>query len=241
MTFTVLTLFPELIEPILAGSVLGRAQNKGAVTVNLKNLRDWATDKHHTVDDTPYGGGPGMVLRADIIDLALTDLKREKSNVDTILLTPQGKRFTQPIAESLAANERDLILIAGHYEGFDERVRALVDHELSLGDFVLTGGEIAAVAIIDAITRLLPGALGADNSAHEESHSLRDECKNRLLEYPQYTRPESFKPASKLSGVLKVPDILKTGDHAKIAAWRLTQAKERTQRASSVDTSGVKR
>lgn len=241
MTFAILTLFPELIEPILTGSVLGRALENGVVHIDLCNLRNWTTDRHKTVDDTPYGGGPGMVLRVDVIDRAIAALRQTYPTAVVILLTPQGARFTQERAETLAAAGRDIILVAGHYEGFDERVRQLVDQELSLGDFVLTGGELAAAAVVDAVTRLLPGALGDDLSAHEESHSLRDVDGTRLLEYPHYTRPERYTPESAGVGELAVPDVLKSGNHARINAWRRDQARQRTRRASSVDTPGVNR
>lgn len=237
MTFTILTLFPEQIAPILAGSVIGRAQMDGKFQVVLRNLRDWATDKHRTVDDSPYGGGAGMVLRVDVIDRALADLKSLATNhqpLTTVLLTPQGERFTQQIAEELATGDRDLILIAGHYEGFDERVRSLVGRQLSIGDFVLTGGELPAAVVVDAVARLLPGVL-AEGSTAEESFSLKaseanQASKARLLEYPHYTRPDSYIPVSKDVGELNVPDILKSGDHKKIAEWRFDQAQQRTKK-----------
>lgn len=238
MKFVFLTLFPDMIDGFLGQSILGRARGEGNLEVHIRNLRDWATDKHKSVDDTPYGGGPGMVLRVDVIDRALTDLRKEFPYADVALLTPQGERFTQQVAERIAGQDRDLILIAGHYEGFDERVRSLVDLQLSLGDFVLTGGEIAAIAITDAIARLLPGVLGDDASAHEESHSLRDDQGNRLLEYPHYTRPERYAPTSREVGELVVPEVLKSGDHGAIARWRREQAKVRTQ---IVDTPGSNR
>lgn len=228
MTFTILTLFPEQIAPILTGSVLGRAQGDGKFKVVLRDLREWATDKHKTVDDSPYGGGAGMVLRVDVIDRALSDLKStvngQRSTV--ILLTPQGERFQQGIAEELASSNRDIVLIAGHYEGFDERIRSLVDRQLSIGDYVLTGGELPAAVVVDAVARLLPGVLD-EASPNEESHSLKDETGRRLLEYPHYTRPDAYSPTSKDVGELTVPEILKSGDHAKIAAWRRNQSRGR--------------
>lgn len=257
MKFTILTLFPDMITPLISTSILGRAIGDGVIEVDVRNLRDWATsDAHRTVDDSPYGGGPGMVMRVDIIDRAMHDLRSQKSEVrsslpTTILLTPQGERFTQPIAEQLADDQTDLILIAGHYEGFDERIRALVDRQISIGDFVLTGGEIPAVAIVDAVTRLLPGVL-AEGSAAEESHSLKMEAQPfdssiresfgsaqvnqsqwRLIEYPHYTRPETYTPQSRPLGELTVPDVLRSGNHAQIAAWRRQQAYERTVRRHS--------
>lgn len=220
MKFTLLTLFPDMIEPFLSRSILGRAQKDGAVQVELRNLRDWAIDTHKTVDDTPYGGGAGMVLKVDVIDHALTDLKKDGAQV--ILLTPQGERFNQSIAQRLAAAQTDLILIAGHYEGFDERVRALVDRQISIGDYVLTGGELPAAVIIDAVARLLPGVVGNADSIKEESFS-----EAQILEYPHYTRPDRYAPHSKPElGELAVPDILKSGNHAAIAQWRLAQRKQ---------------
>lgn len=238
MKFTILTLFPEMIAPYLEQSILGRATKMGALQVEVRNLRDWAeSDAHRTVDDSPYGGGPGMVLRVDVIDRALADLRRQKSEVRSqkiILLTPQGERFTQETAERLAESQDDLILICGHYEGFDERIRLLVDEQISIGDFVLTGGELPALAIVDAVARLVPGVLGDTESAHEESHSLKDESGNRLLEYPHYTRPDTYTPISREIGSISVPEELKSGNHALIAKWRLEQARERTKRRSSI-------
>ena len=178
MTFTILTLFPDMIRPFLEQSILGRAAQAGTITVQLHNLRDWATDKHHTVDDTPYGGGAGMVLKVDVIDHALAELRTPTTTV--ILLTPSGKRFTQEVARTLADTDKDVLLIAGHYEGFDERVRMLVDQEISVGDFVLTGGELPAAIVVDAVARLLPNVLGNPASPQEESFSV-----DHPLEYPQ--------------------------------------------------------
>lgn len=210
----------------LTESIVSRAQKKGVVKINLINIRDFATDKHKTVDDTPYGGGPGMVMKVDVIDRALKNIKSQNSNLKikekTILLTPQGKTFDQRKAEELSKYDK-LILICGHYEGFDERIREhLVDEEISLGNFVLSGGEIPAMAITDAIVRLLPGALGKDESSAEESFSLKDEEGNILLEYPIYTKPADYKG-------WKVPEILMSGNHAEIKKWRLEEAKKRTQ------------
>lgn len=232
MKFTILTLFPEIVAPYLEQSIIGRAINNGAIEVDVRNLRDWATsDAHRSVDDSPYGGGPGMVLRVDVIDRAVHDLKSNvKSQMSkVVLLTPQGERFTQETAEELAADQNELILIAGHYEGFDERVRLLVDQQISIGDFVLTGGELPALVLVDAVARLLPDVLGADTSAHEESHSIKDESGQRLFEYPQYTRPDTYVPISQDLGELTVPDELKSGHHAAIKAWRVQQARERTR------------
>ncbi|MBI4022743.1 tRNA (guanosine(37)-N1)-methyltransferase TrmD [Candidatus Berkelbacteria bacterium] len=228
MKFAILTLFPEMLEPFLHGSILGRAIEQGVIEIELCNLRDWATDKHKSVDDTPYGGGPGMVLRVDVIDRALAELKSkvkgQRSKV--ILLTPQGQQFTQATAEQLVTDDRDLILIAGHYEGFDERVRSIVDRELSIGDYVLTGGELPAAVVVDAVARLLPGVLNPE-SLKDESFSTKSSI---TLEYPHYTRPDSYTPISQQLGELTVPDILKSGDHQKIAAWRLNEARKRTHK-----------
>jgi tRNA (guanine37-N1)-methyltransferase len=223
MKFTILTLFPTMIEPFLNESIIGRAREDGKLEIEIRQLRDWATDKHHTVDDTPYGGGAGMVLKVDVIDRALADLRTSTTRI--ILLTPQGQRFTQTMARDFAESKQDLILIAGHYEGFDERVRQLVDQEISIGDFVLTGGELPAAIIIDAIARLLPGTLGNPDSATEESFSDKSS-----LEYPHYTRPDSYQPTSQNLGDLAVPEILKSGNHGAIAHWREKQSIQRTNK-----------
>lgn len=252
MKIDIVTLFPEMIQPFVETSILGRSQKAGAFEVRLHQLRDWALDKHHTVDDTPYGGGPGMVIKIEVVDRALFDLKskikNQKSKVQrkmqneliphVILMTPQGRPFSQQIAHELSIKGH-LILVAGHYEGFDERIRTLVDDEISIGDYVLTGGELPAMVVTDAVVRLLPGVLGTDASSHEESFFLTSSLEisnssvqspKRLLEYPQYTRPESYQPSSISDATpLVVPDILKSGHHAAIEAWRLEQAKERTK------------
>lgn len=255
MKIDILTLFPEMIEAVANTSILHRAQKKELVAIKAHQLRDWAADSYGAVDDTPYGGGPGMVLKVDVIDRALADLakskeqrvKRTKTDEKTIhdsrftirphivLMTPQGKRFAQADAKRLA-KKKHLIFVAGHYEGFDERVRSLVDEELSIGDYVLTGGELPALVIADAVVRLLPGVLGKDASSHDESFSIgangESQIANRgLLEYAQYTRPESYAPISKpRKRALMVPEILKSGHHAKITEWRLKQAQERTKK-----------
>lgn len=211
----------------LSESIVKRAQEKGVVKINIINFRDSAKDKHKTVDDTPYGGGAGMVLKVDVLDKALEDIGYQIADDSCrrriILLTPQGKRFDQRKAEELAKYDQ-LTLICGHYEGFDERIRKhLVDEEISLGDFVLTGGEIPAMAIADAIVRLLPGALGHDESSQEESFSLQNEAGEYLLEYPIYTKPAEYKD-------WKVPGVLTSGNHAEIKKWRLEEAKKRTRK-----------
>ena len=214
MVFHVLTIFPEFFRGPFEYGVVARAKEAGIIEVRLHNLRDWTEDRHKTVDDRPFGGGPGMLLKPEPLFEAIESLKREKTRV--ILLSPAGRKFDQAIARELAQSE-DLLLVTGHYEGFDGRVREkLTDDELSIGDYVLTNGALPAMVVIDAVTRLLPGALGDDESSHDESFS------HGLLEYPQYTRPADFRG-------MKVPDILVSGNHAEIEKWRREQAKQRTK------------
>lgn len=230
MKIDILTLFPHIFNGYLSESIMKRAQEAGVIEIAVHNLRDWTTDKHKTVDDTPYGGGPGMVLKVDVIDRALADLRSQATGdrLQVILLTPQGQPFTQGVAQVLSQTDH-LILVAGHYEGFDERVRALVDQEISIGDYILTGGELPALVITDAVARLLPGALGTDASSDEESFSIQHPEFGMLLEYPHYTRPETYTPMSRPElGELTVPARLTSGDHGKIAEWRLAQSRERT-------------
>ncbi|MBU0576146.1 tRNA (guanosine(37)-N1)-methyltransferase TrmD [Patescibacteria group bacterium] len=215
MQIDIVTLFPEMFASIFTQSIIKRAQDSGAVEIKIYNLRDFAIDKHKIVDDRPYGGGPGMVLKVDVLHQALEKLKEQNPQAAIILLTPQGEKYTQQHAEQLATKE-DLILVAGHYEGFDDRIRKYVDQEISIGDYVLTGGEIPAMTIVDSVVRLIPGVLGDDNSASTDSFS------SGMLGYPQYTRPEKFKEE-------KVPAILLSGNHAKINKWRQEQAKKRTK------------
>lgn len=220
MQFDVITLFPQMFTGPLSESIIKRACEKDIIKINYHDLRDSATDKHKTVDDTPCGGGKGMVLKIDVMDAALAAVqtKSKKQNVErkkqrTILLTPKGQTFTQDKAIELAEKYDDLILICGHYEGFDERIRDnLVDEEISIGDFVLTGGELPAMIIIDAVSRMVHGVL-SEGSATEETFMQKDESGKYLNEYPQYTRPIEYKG-------WKVPDILQSGDHKKIAEWR---------------------
>jgi tRNA (guanine37-N1)-methyltransferase len=218
MRIDILTLFPEMFESPLNHSILKRARDRGIVDIVFTNIRDFAPDKYRKVDDAPYGGGPGMVMMCTpVFDCFehVEKLSPEKGRV--ILLTPQGQKFNQPKALELSKENR-LILISGRYEGFDERIRTGLDAEqISIGDYVLSGGELAAMVVIDAIVRLLTGALGDEESSKDESFS------SGLLEYPQYTRPEDFRG-------MKVPDILLSGDHAKIAQWRRQQALERTRK-----------
>jgi tRNA (guanine37-N1)-methyltransferase len=214
MKIDVLTLFPAMFAGPLDESIVKRARDAGLLDLKIHNLRDWTHDRHKTVDDRPFGGGPGMLLKPEPLFEAIESLKREKMRV--ILLSPGGRQFNQAIARELAQAE-DLLLVTGHYEGFDERVRiGLADDELSIGDYVLTNGALPAMVVIDAVTRLLPGALGDDESSHDESFS------HGLLEYPQYTRPAEFRG-------MKVPDVLVSGHHAEIEKWRREQAKLRTK------------
>jgi tRNA (guanine37-N1)-methyltransferase len=214
MKIAVLTLFPGMFAGPLDESIIKRARNSGLLDLTIHNLRDYAHDRHKTVDDRPFGGGPGMLLKPEPIFEAVEALAGEGTRV--ILLSPAGRPFSQPIARELSLLP-DLLFVSGHYEGFDERIRQeLADDELSIGDYVLTNGALPAMVVIDAVTRLLPGALGDDQSAHEESFS------QGLLEYPQYTRPAEFRG-------LKVPEVLLSGNHAEIARWRAEQSRLRTQ------------
>ena len=214
MKIDVLTLFPAMFAGPLDESIIMRARKSGLLDLKIHQLRDWTHDKHKTVDDHPFGGGPGMLLKPQPIFEAVESLKREGTKV--ILLSPSGRKFDQKIAQELA-QEKDLLLVTGHYEGFDERIReALADDELSIGDYVLTNGALPAMVVIDAVARLLPGVLGDDDSSREESFS------HGLLEYPQWTRPADFRG-------LKVPEVLLNGNHAEIEKWRREQAKLRTK------------
>ena len=219
MRIDVISIFPEMFKGPLDGSIVGRAQKKSLVEIKIHDLRRWTEDKHKTVDDKPFGGGPGMVMRVDVVDRALGELKGENAKV--ILLTPQGKTFRQETAQKLSRLEQ-MILVCGHYEGVDERIRQhLVDEEISIGDYVLTGGELAAMVITDAVVRLIPGVVGEKESLKEESFSLKDKG-SPLLEYPHYTRPAEYKE-------WRVPEILVSGNHAEIKKWRKEQAVERTK------------
>ncbi len=215
MIFDVLTLFPGMFASPLEESILGRAVKQGRFEVRAHNLRDWAVGKHKTTDDSPYGGGDGMVMKPEPVTAGVAALKRQTPTARVLLLTPQGRLFKHGDARRLAG-EDGLIFICGRYEGFDERIRqTLVDEEFSIGDFVLTGGELPALVMIDAIARHLPGVLGSDGSAAGDSFA------DGLLEYPQYTRPAVFDG-------LAVPDILLSGDHSRIAQWRRRQQLLRT-------------
>lgn len=217
MKFDILTLFPEIIDVVMKESIIGRAQENGIIEVNAVNIRDYSKDKHRKVDDYPFGGGNGMVMACQpVIDAyrAITEDMEEKPKV--IYMSPQGKVLTQQIAGNLS-KEKHLILLCGHYEGIDERIiEEIVDEEISIGDYVLTGGELPAMVLIDCISRLIPGVLSNEGSFSEESHF------NGLLEYPQYTRPAEYEGK-------KVPDILLSGHHANIGKWRTQQSLERTR------------
>lgn len=223
MKITILTLFPEMFSGPLSESIIKRAMNNKIVEINIVNFRDFASDKHKTVDNTPYGGGAGMVLKVDVLDQAIEKATGGNRNeFYKILLTPQGKVYDQRKAEELSG-KKNLLFICGHYEGFDERIREhLIDEEISIGDFVLSGGEIPAMAIIDSVVRLLPGAIGNLSSPEEESFSLKNE-NGYLLEYPNFTKPAEYKD-------WKVPEILLSGDHKKIKEWRLEEARKRTEK-----------
>ncbi len=213
MQIDIITIFPEMLDGFLGQSMMKRAAKAGHVTFNGINLRDFARDKHRTTDDRPFGGGPGMVMKPEPIFEAVEAIRTEKSRV--ILMCPQGKPFTQQRAQMLSGEEH-LIFVCGHYEGVDERVReALIDEEISIGDYVLTNGVLPAAVVIDAVVRLIPGVLGGEGAVEQESFS------EPLLEYPQYTRPPEFRG-------MKVPEELLSGDHAAIAAWRRQQAEKRT-------------
>jgi len=214
MKIDVLTLFPAMFAGPLDESIIKRAREAGRLDLAIHNLRDYAHDRHKTVDDRPFGGGPGMLLKPEPIFEAVESLAREGTRV--ILLSPAGRPFSQAIARDLAGLEH-LLMVSGHYEGFDERVREqLADDELSIGDYVLTNGALPVMVIIDAVTRLLPGVLGDEDSAREDSFS------QGLLEYPQYTRPAEFRG-------MKVPEVLLSGNHAEIARWRAEQSRLRTE------------
>ena len=217
MRIDILTLFPEMFQNVLGESMLKIAREKELVSFHLHNIRDYSNDKHRCVDDKPYGGGAGMVMKPEPVFNAVEAVELLDDAVSTkILLTPQGETFNQGIADNLSKKTR-LMIICGHYEGFDERIRSGIDAlEISIGDYVLTGGEIPAMVVIDSISRLVPGVLGGDDSLQDESFV------NMMLEYPQYTRPAEFRG-------MKVPEVLKSGHHSKIEEWRIENAILRTQ------------
>jgi tRNA (guanine37-N1)-methyltransferase len=215
MLISVLTLFPKMFEGALSESILRIAQDKGALKIKLYNLRDWGMGKRKTVDDRPFGGGPGMVLRPEPVFAAVEEITKE-GRWRKILLSPGGKKLTQSLVHQLS-KEENILLVCGHYEGFDERIREGLNlEEISIGDYITTGGELPALIIIDALARLLPGVLGNEESPRQESFS------EGLLEAPQYTRPVEFHG-------MRVPEILRSGDHKKVVEWRESQARARTR------------
>ncbi|MBQ4107317.1 MAG: tRNA (guanosine(37)-N1)-methyltransferase TrmD [Lentisphaeria bacterium] len=214
MKIDILTLFPEIYPGPLGVSIIGRAVKRGLAEINAVNLRDYADDRRGTVDDRPYGGGPGMLMNVEVLAKAITALRKPETLV--VLTSPRGRRFDQAAARELSGKEH-LLLVCGHYEGVDQRlIDSMIDREYSLGDFVMTSGNLAAMAMTDAIIRLLPGALGHDESSQDESFT------DGLLEYPQYTRPPEFRG-------MAVPEVLLNGDHARIAAWRKKEAERLTR------------
>lgn len=214
ITFDILTLFPNFFSSPLNESILGKAQEKGLLRVRINNIRDFTKDKHQVTDDYPFGGGVGMVLKPEPVVEALEATKDHQTKSHTILLTPQGSTFNQKVAEHLT-NFQQVIIICGRYEGVDERIRYFVDQEISLGDFILSGGEAAALVVVEAVSRFIPGVLGKEESR------LGDSFSGGLLEYPQYTRPRDFR------GYL-VPDVLISGHHKEIMRWRLRESLKRT-------------
>ncbi|MAT82558.1 MAG: tRNA (guanosine(37)-N1)-methyltransferase TrmD [Phycisphaerae bacterium] len=223
MRFDILTLFPEMFEGALATSIPGRAARNGLVSYNVHDIRNWTTDKHDRVDDRPFGGGPGMVMTCQpLYDAVMAVEKMDDTPAERILLSPQGRRLDQTIVEELATHPR-LLMIAGRYEGIDERViEELQPREISIGDYVLSGGELPALVLADTITRLIPGALGHDDSAAEDSFTLHTEEGTRLLDAPHYTRPRVWKNRD-------VPEVLISGDHGAVDAWRRAEMEQRTR------------
>jgi tRNA (guanine37-N1)-methyltransferase len=220
MLFEIMTLFPGMFESYLAESVLSRAIERKRIEVRLHNIRDWAENKHHKVDASPYGGGPGMVLKVDCVVPCVEEVRKNgKESGRLLMLTPQGKRFNQHDVEGLAQEKR-ILLLCGRYEGFDERISQILQpEEISIGDYVLNGGEVAAMAVMDAVIRLIPGVLGDEFSSSLDSFSRG----NRFLEGPQYTRPREYRG-------LEVPEVLLEGNHGKISLWRAEMSVERTRK-----------
>jgi tRNA (guanine37-N1)-methyltransferase len=214
MIFDILTLFPEMLISPLQGSIIGKAREEGKITINLFNIRDYAEGKHRVTDDYPYGGGKGMIMKPEPIIRGVEAILGDKPKARVVLMTPQGTPLQQAVVKRLARHAR-LIIICGRYEGVDERVRAVVDEEISIGDYVLTGGELAALVLVDAVARMIPGVLGDEGASEDDSFS------QGLLEYPHYTRPREF--AGK-----KVPEVLISGDHQAIEQWRRKEALRRT-------------
>ena len=211
MKIQVISLFPDMFAPVLETSMLWKAQNKGIVEYSYVNLRDFGLGKRQTVDDTPYGGGDGVLLKPEPLFEAVEHCKKIDPDAQVYLMTPRGERLRQPLVQAIAEQAKGMIIVCARYEGYDERITALVDRQISLGDFIMTGGEIPAMALIDSVVRLLPGVLGGETSAEIESFA-----DGETLEYPQYTRPEDFRG-------MKVPPVLLKGNHAEIAKWRKEQ------------------
>ena len=229
MRIDVITIFPAMCAPVIGQSILQRAQEQGRVTIEVHDLRDYTHDKRRTVDDRPYGGGPGMVMKPEPIAEAIAAIEsrrhgstaRPRPGCQVVLMGPGGSRLTQSAAKALSQLEH-LLIVCGHYEGVDERVRqTLIDREMSIGDYVLTGGELPAMVLVDAVVRLIPGVLGHEDATVEESFNPTGGYRNGLLEYPQYTRPLSFQG-------MEVPDVLRSGDHERISTWRKLKAFART-------------
>lgn len=221
--FTIITLFPEALEPYLSSSMLYKARERGIIEVEYVNLRDFGLGPHRSVDDTPYGGGDGMLLRPEPAFAAIESVKQKDPTAEVIIPTPAGKTWNQSLAQQFAATDgqedtpKHYIIFCPHYEGFDERILTICDHQISLGQYILTGGELPALIIVDSITRLLPGVLGGETSATVESFSDGDN-----LEYPQYTKPAEFRG-------MKVPEVLLSGHHGKIAEWRAEESAKRSK------------
>jgi len=222
MRFDIITIFPAMVEQALTAGLVGRAIDRGTLSVQVHDLRAFTTDRHRVVDDVPYGGGPGMVLKPEPIFRALDAIAGDGQAAATVLLTsPQGTRFTQEVAQRLSRAQR-LVLLCGRYEGVDERVRARVDEEISIGDYVLSGGELPALVIVDSVARLVPGVVGDEQSVAGDSFS------RGLLDFPQYTRPQELTISRAGAAALKVPDVLLSGNHAEIRRWRKREAVTRT-------------
>jgi tRNA (guanine37-N1)-methyltransferase len=214
MRIQIVTLFPEMFEGVLNSSMLWKAQKDGLVEYKLINLREYGIGPRQQVDDTPYGGGDGMVLRPEPLFKAVESAQKQDPDAQILLMTPRGDMFTQELAREFAATEAGLIIICGRYEGYDERITSIVDKQVSVGEYILTGGELPAMIIADAVTRLIPGVLGGETSAEKESHS-----QSGVIEHPHYTRPEEYRG-------LRVPDTLLSGHHAEIAKWRQENQKK---------------
>lgn len=233
MRCDVLTLFPDMVSSVLDESIIKRAREKGLLDIRVINIRDFTLNKHRSADDYPYGGGAGMVLKVEPILRAVDTIREEEKDLRIILLSPQGRRYEQSLAQELSTEHRKIVFLCGHYEGIDERVKIyLSPEEISIGDYVLTGGELAALVVIDSAVRLIPGVLG-------DSSSVNDESFNGILDYPHYTRPPEFRD-------IKVPPVLLSGDHYKISVWRRKQAllntlKKRPDLLSLANLSGVDR